>query len=248
MTDTMLQTVLVEDELLYLLETLSAKAVWGLDTERLFPTIDLVHEQRLARGLALLKEHGWLMPAAHDTWDMNVPLIQMITAVVDPEIVLTTTYFSPSNTKAVIVYYLAQPLLVELAQLENTAYRLTSLPSLSFLVERLGQSLALPDAAMAVSVQPILVDSVSVAHNTMLRQFLANAHLLAEIEVSRINGNVLLKQIALTLFKTKEGIKLAQYVNEDKQTICFEDVTMASFDEKVSMIIRLLLQINPEIS
>lgn len=248
MTETMLQTVLVEDELLYLLETLSAKAVWGLDTERLFPTIDLLHEQRLARGLALLKEHGWLMPAAHNTWDLNVPLMQMITAVVDPEIVLTTTYFSLSNTKAIIAYYLAQPLIVELAQLENATYRLASMPSLSFLVERMGQSLALPVAATTASVQSIFVDSASVAHHTILRQFLTKDHLLAEIEVSRINGTTLLKQIALTLFKTKEGIRLAEYVDEDKQTICFEEVTMTSFHEKVSTIIRLLLQINPESS
>lgn len=246
MTEIMLQTVLAEDELLYLLETLSAKAVWALDTNRLFPTVDHVHEQRLAHGLALLKEHGWLRPADHHTWNMNVPLMQMMTAVVDPEIVLTTTYFSSSNTKAVIAYYVAQPLIVELAQLENASYRLISLPSLSFMIERIAQSLALPFTAPAASVHPSFVDRASVAYNTTLRQFLTKEQLLAEIEVSRISDNELLKQLALTFFKTKEGIRLAHYVDEDKQTIYFEEVTMASFHEKVSTLISLLLQINPE--
>jgi hypothetical protein len=264
MTETMLQTVLEEDELHYVLETLSARAVWGMDNERLFPATTGEREQRLARGLALLKEHGWLLPAAHDTWHMDAGLIRLIAAVADPEIVLTTTYFLSTTAKAVIAYYLAQPLIVELTQLENTTYRLASLPSLPFLLDRIGQSLALPVTATATNGQPRLVDravfrqvtahhhrasgngSAPVENNTTPNQFLTNAHLLAELEVGRTNGDKLLKQTTLTLFKVDHEIWVAQYTDENQQTIRLESVTRTSFAATLVTIIQSLRQINPE--
>lgn len=264
MTETMLQTILEEDELLYLLETLSAKAVWGMDNARLFPTTAGERGQRLARGLALLKEHGWLLPAAHNTWHMDPRLIRLIAVVADPEIVLTTTYFLSTTTKAVIAYYLAQPLIVELTQLENATYRLASLPSLSFLLDRIGQLLALPVTVTATTGQPRLVDndvfrqvkahnhraagngSALVEHNATLSQFLTNAHLLAELEIGRTNGDTLLKQTTLTLFKVDHEIWMAQYIAENQQTIRLESVTLASFAATLVAMIQSLQQINPE--
>jgi hypothetical protein len=272
MTEIMLQTVLEEDELYYLLATVAAKRVWGLDNTRLFPQMALApdadpiivasREARLANGLALLKAHGWILPAAHDTWDINGGLVQMVATIADPEIVLTTTYFLAPTTKALLAYYLAHPLIVEVAQLEDATYRVASLPSLPFLLTRMGQTLDLPANGVIVNAQPLFVapdvfrDAAKHRHGagvkgrvgadeaTALAQLLADAHLRAEIGLARTTGDELLTQITLTLFAAKGMIWMAH--ETEVNLIRLEPLTMTVFSDTITSAVQQLLQIRPE--
>lgn len=272
MTEIMLQTVLEEDELYYLLATVAARRIWGMGNTRLSPQMAMAraadpmliadHEARLAHGLALLKTHGWLLPADHDTWDINGGLVQMAATIADPEVVLTTTYFLAPAAKSVLAYYLAQPLIIEVAQLENATYRLASLPSLPFLLTRIGQSLALSADGTTATTPPFRVashvfrDAARQRHDfavnghqateqpTPLVQMLAEAHVHAEITLLRTFGDDLLSQSTLTLFSTKGTIWMAYETDED--LIQLEPLTMTVFSDTIALFVQRLLQIRPE--
>ena len=132
----MMQAKLTPPEFAYLLQTLEAQKVVGVNNAELFPTDPAVRDELLNRGLLQLQADGWFV-SADGKISANSRLMVLVAVIANPEIVLTATHLAESNTRQIVTYYLAAEYVVEQFQTDDGDYVLTQLPAKAALVERL---------------------------------------------------------------------------------------------------------------
>ena len=73
-------------ELAYLLVTVRARGLVGVEDPRLFPESQIDKDSTFATGLKLLKEHQWLKPGPNGSLRMDDALLYLVAVAAEPEI------------------------------------------------------------------------------------------------------------------------------------------------------------------
>ena len=128
-----MQAKLEPAELAYILHTLEAKAVVGVDNAGLFPDETVARDALLKRGFTQLQEHGWFV-ADNGQISANPRLMLMVAVMANPAYVLTATHFS-AESQQTITGYLADELVVEQFLTPDGSYQLAQLESATVLME-----------------------------------------------------------------------------------------------------------------
>ncbi len=146
--------VLEKAEFAYLLATLQATSVVGVDDPALFPTEKEARDAIYGTGFDTLKEHGWLKPAEQPGQLILDDLLLFMAAVVaDPAYVVFTARNSGGGNQQLLLHYLAEPEIVELSATPDQKYRLGLVPDRAAMLQRIQEMLGLPEKAEAPRFQ-----------------------------------------------------------------------------------------------
>lgn len=141
-----MQAKLQPAEFAYLLHSLGAKQVVGVDNAQLFPADDSTRDELLRRGLKQLLAHGWFV-ADGDQVSSNPGLMLLAAAIAAPNATLSATHFPRKDARQIITYYLTDGLIVEQFLTAGGDYQLAQLASPAALVLRLAKIFSLPEEA-----------------------------------------------------------------------------------------------------
>jgi hypothetical protein len=138
-----MQALLKLSEFSYLLHTLSAKQVVGINNESVFPSDETAREVMLAQGFTDLQENGWLI-SQNGKYQTNAELMLLVAVLAAPENTIMLTRRVADETRQTVTYYQAQGIFVEQIYTSEKRYLLTRLDSLSEIVDRLSEAMSIP--------------------------------------------------------------------------------------------------------
>ena len=147
--------VLEKTEFAYLLATLHATSIVGIDDVELFPADKEARDSTYVAGLKSLQEHGWLKPIPQQPGQQNLDdtLLLMTAVIADPQYVIFTVRHSSGDNQQILLHYLAEPDIVELSATPEGKYRLGVVPDRLAMLRRIQEMLGLPETSGAASVQ-----------------------------------------------------------------------------------------------
>ncbi len=134
--ESLVQAELEPSEFAYVLHSLRAENVVGINNEQLVPREAAVRTAQLQLGLAKLLEHGWFV-AGEDGIDANDLLMLMVAVVAEPAYVLAATHYLEGNARQTLAYYVNHGISVELFQAASGNYVLSRLATTAELAGRL---------------------------------------------------------------------------------------------------------------
>ena len=138
--------VLEPAEMAYLLATLHATQVVGIEDPALFPTDEPTRAATIEQGLQALKDHGWLIPLPQpDQFNLNDLLMYAVAVVADPQFVVFTIRNEASGGSRLLLHYLSGADIVELSTTADEKYALALIPDRPSMLSRIGQLLGLSD-------------------------------------------------------------------------------------------------------
>ncbi|NJN95288.1 MAG: hypothetical protein HC875_14860 [Anaerolineales bacterium] len=141
-------------ELSYLLQTMSARSVIGVDNSQLFPKDEAENEALLKQGLEQLVAHGWLINDESGKVRFNEALVYLIAVMADPKIAIMTTLQEVEGFYQLITHYLAGPVIVEQMRTTTNQYQLVAVPDIDTTVKRIQLAVrAMEENAAGVGMQ-----------------------------------------------------------------------------------------------
>ena len=143
----LMQAVLRPSELAYLLQTLGAKRVVGVNNQALFPGDPAANRALLQDGLAVLTEHRWLNKRGNEGIYTDNKLMLMAAIMAAPSMVIFAVLFSSADSYRTVVYYAAPGHVVGQYIAADGNYVLTHFASPNAIVRHWQQAtdLSLPD-------------------------------------------------------------------------------------------------------
>lgn len=181
-----MQARLQPGEFAYLLHSLGASKVIGVNNSQLFPQEARSLDALLQQGFSALLDHGWLVPDEQG-YKTHTGLVLLTAVVANPEYVIVLTLAPPDGGKQFVTYYLAQDIIVEQMLTTERDYLLTQLDTFSIIVERLTQALSI-DAKPHDWSDTISVES-NVFEDVMQRLMNNNLHELENL-LTASNNNI----------------------------------------------------------
>ncbi len=136
-------------ELSYLLATLNAPAIVGVDAKTLFPKKQSAREAMFQKGREELETHGWIRPIPDrpDESELDAELLELVSIIAAPYFVIATQRISGVRERQVVMHYMADENIVELSASEEETYRLGLVPDRDALFERIAAMLQLQGKA-----------------------------------------------------------------------------------------------------
>lgn len=150
----MSKLLLEPPELSYLLQTMNARSVIGVNNSQLFPKDEAENEALLKQGLEQLVTHGWLTNDESGKVRFNETLVYLIAVMADPKIAIMTTLQKAEGFYRLITHYLAGPVIVEQMRTTANQYQLAAVPDIDTTVKRIQLAVrAMEENTAKVSVQ-----------------------------------------------------------------------------------------------
>ncbi len=142
-------TELETAELAYLLATVDASGLLGVDDPKLSPATAKAQEATYSKGRQQLEAHGWIQPIPDKPGehDLNPGLFQMVAVVAAPEQVIATSHGESPDDRRLVLHYLVGEHIVELWATSDKSYFIASLPDHATLNQRIAQLLGLTESA-----------------------------------------------------------------------------------------------------
>ncbi|GJM42726.1 MAG: hypothetical protein DHS20C20_30080 [Ardenticatenaceae bacterium] len=143
-----MSTILLDPaEFSYLLQTMHANSVIGVDNATLFPTIEAENDALLKRGRNLLEKNGWLKPASEaNKLTLDPSLSYLVAIIADPETVILTLRQEQEATQQLMTHYVANQLIVEQARTAAGDYQLGFVSDSATAASRILSSLELTNS------------------------------------------------------------------------------------------------------
>ncbi|MEK7312306.1 MAG: hypothetical protein AAB382_10055 [Chloroflexota bacterium] len=237
-------------EFAYLLATLHATSVVGVDDPALFPTEREARDGAYGAGFDRLQEHGWLKPAEQPGQLILDDLLLLMTAVVvDPAYVVFTARNSGGGNQQLLLHYLAGPEIVELSTTPDQKYRIGLVPDRAAMLQRIQEMLGLPGRAEAPrfqfnieeqafqAIQNLVGEGKRKQAAALLREQGVNGtkgeSLLAAlsatdsggmIAVARASGGEIAAGRKVTVFRQADAVWLMQRIDATTTTLSLETV------------------------
>jgi hypothetical protein len=139
-------------EFAYLLATVEAQDVLGIDTRELFPKAAKKRDKLYAQGRSDLEANGWLEPTDSTTgeYDLNAELFHIVAAIASPDFVLASLREHPPEASGLTVYYFTEDGIAELAPIANGRFRLGVAPDRKVLASHMAELLGTKNAKPAI--------------------------------------------------------------------------------------------------
>jgi len=138
-------------EFAYLLATLNASAVVGLDDPALFPAKSSARDVTYGQGRKELEINGWLKPVPDhpEEYELNPALLEIVSIVAAPDFVVATTHSTGEAERQLVLHYLAGDGIVELSAPAEGIYQVGVVLDREALHERIAEMLHLTTALLA---------------------------------------------------------------------------------------------------
>ena len=242
--------VLEPVELAYLLATLHATEVVGIEDPALFPVDEATRAATIEQGLQALKDHGWLTPLPQPgQFNLNDLLVYAVAVIADPQFVVFTIRNEAPGGSRLLLHYLAGADIVELSTTADEKYALALIPDRPTMLGRIGQLLGLsnvPDTSEIrftiakqdfEELQDLAEGGQREAAAGLLKRFGINGQsgdsLLAALESPQANGLIVVArpnrgQIEAgrkaSVFRDSQVVWLAQRTDATSNTFSVETV------------------------
>ncbi|MGH2619708.1 MAG: hypothetical protein ACRDHG_03945 [Anaerolineales bacterium] len=191
-------TELETAELAYLLATVDASGLIGVDDPKLSPATDKAREATYSKGRQQLEAHGWIKPIPDkpDEHDLNAGLFQLVAAVAAPEQVIATSHGESPDDRRLVLHYLVGEHIVELWATSDKSYFLASLPDRATLNQRMAELLGLTKSAQEGQITLTESAFTKLKSHAQKGQQAQAAKLLDAAEVNGEAGKSLLAALA----------------------------------------------------
>lgn len=146
---------LTSPEFAYLLGTVGADQVIGLEAPELFPKDSKAQAEVYGGGLEALKGSGWVQPSPdHEgEFEFDPMALELVAVVGAPQFVLATTASGQGPERILLLHYLNGERLVELSAFREDRYALGFLEDWDQLQSRVAATLALAASAQQVELE-----------------------------------------------------------------------------------------------
>jgi len=130
-------------ELAYVLGTVDASGLIGVDDPKLFPATAKAQEATYSKGRKQLEAHGWIKPIEDKPGehDLNTGLFQLVAVAAAPEQVIATSQGETADDRRQVLHYLVGEQIVELWATSDKSYFLAGLPDRAALNQRMSELL-----------------------------------------------------------------------------------------------------------
>jgi len=185
-------------ELAYLLGTVDASGLIGVDDPKLFPSTAKAKEATYSKGRKQLEEHGWIKPISDKPGEhnLNAGLFQLVAVAAGAEQVIATSQGDSPDDRRQVLHYLAGELIVELWATSDKRYFLASLPDRSALGQRVAELLGLAKSAQAGQITLTEATFNKLKSHAQKGQQAQAEKLLATAEANGPAGKALLAALA----------------------------------------------------
>jgi hypothetical protein len=132
--------VLQASEFAYLLLTVGAKNVLGLEAPELFPTQAKAQDRTYRQGWDKLIANGWVkpLPNGENAHEFDPFLTEMVAIIGTPRIMVVTTH-SIDGSHQMLLHYRSDETTVELSVLEEGQYALGLVPQVEDIANRVSE-------------------------------------------------------------------------------------------------------------
>lgn len=256
-----MQAKLQLSEFAYLLHSLGASKVIGVNNSQLFPPDDQALDSLLQQGFSALEDHGWLVPDEQG-YKTHTGLVLLTAVVANPEFVIVVTLAAPDGGKQFVTYYGVQNIIVEQIFTSERYYLLTQLDKFDVIVERLGQALSItieaPPWPKAVSVESnafenvmqqttngnlMELEAVLIASNDKIPNVSSLAHIMkmlrpvGRVECANLSGDQLNAWYDILFYQDVDNHTWAMTKNAQLDSLVFHPLNYARFEALMSRII-----------
>ncbi len=138
-------TELETAELAYLLATVDASGLIGVDDPKLSPATAKAQDAIYSKGRQQLEEHDWIKPIPDKPGehDLNAGLFQLVAIAAAPEQVIATSTGATADDRRLVLHYLVGDHAVELWATSDKSYFIASIPDRASLTQRIVEVLGL---------------------------------------------------------------------------------------------------------
>jgi hypothetical protein len=137
------------EELAYLLATVGAPGLVGVDDPKLAPSTAKSRDTTFSKGRKQLEAHGWVQEISGKPgeYDLNAGLFHTVAVMAAPEMVVATSHGVAEEDRQLVVHYLVREHIVELWAISEKNYFLARLPDHTVLNERMAELLGIATGA-----------------------------------------------------------------------------------------------------
>lgn len=141
------------EELAYLMVTVGANSLTGVEDPRLFPAAQAERDATYVAGLRLLKQNGHLKPGPTGSLRMDDTLLYLVSVAAEPEFVIFTFRDIANGKRQLVLHYLAGPAVVELSGTPEGKFRIGAIADRAALAQRIAAMLSIEPASQPASVE-----------------------------------------------------------------------------------------------
>jgi hypothetical protein len=202
-------------ELAYLLQTIRAHSVVGVDNAELFPADEAENEALLKLGRERLEFHGWLTPVA-ETVPGTVPgsnkmnfdptVCYLIAIMADPDMAVVTLRQERRGTYQLVAHYLAGRVIVEQMRTADGLYQLGFVSNLATAVSRIQSAVQLSETGANQAAPQIFLNRQAFTRVKNLANDGQTETAVAELQKEGIETSLAVSLVATIQLPTCQGM------------------------------------------
>ncbi|MCB9420411.1 MAG: hypothetical protein H6667_11445 [Ardenticatenaceae bacterium] len=234
-------------ELSYLLQTIRARSVVGVNHAELFPADEVENEALLKLGRDRLIFHGWLKPVPESgKINFDPSICYLIAIMADPETAVITLRQERRGTYQLITHYLAGQVIVEQRRTSDGLYQLGFVSSLATAVSRIQSVIQLSDTAVNQAAPQILLDRQAFTRIKNLASEGQTETAVAELQKEGIESSLAVSLVAAIQMPTYQGMIVVMQ-RENGQIVAKRNMAVMQ-SQQASWLIRMDNLNDPQIA
>ncbi len=234
-------------ELSYLLQTINARSVVGVDNATLFPADKAKNEALLKLGRERLELHGWLKPIPDSNKVNFDPSICYLVAIMaDPDTAIVTLRQERRGTYQLITHYLAGRVIVEQMRTSDGLYRLAFVSSLNTAVARIQSAVQLSDTGVSQAAPQIFLNRQAFSRIKNLASEGQTETAVAELQKEGIDPSLAVSLVGTIQLPTYQGMVVVMQ-REEGQIVAKRNMAVMQ-SQQASWLIRMDNLNDPQIT
>jgi hypothetical protein len=234
-------------ELSYLLQTIRARSVVGVDNTELFPINEAENEALLKLGRERLELHGWLTAVpGTNKMNFNPSICYLIAIMADPEMAVMTLRQEQQGTYQLITHYLAGRVIVEQRRTVDGLYQLGFVASLATAVSRIQSVIQLSESNTNQAAPQIFLDRQAFTRVKNLANEGQTETAVAELQKEGIEASLAVSLVATIQLPTYQGMIVVMQ-RENGQIVAKRNMAVMQ-SQQASWLIRMDNLNDPQIT
>ena len=234
-------------ELAYLLQTIRAKSVVGVDNTELFPTDETKNEALLKLGRERLIFHGWLTPVTGSSKINFEPSICYLIAIMaDPDMAVVTLRQEQRGIYQLITHYLAGRVIVEQQRTSDGLYQLGFVSNLATAVARIQSAIQLSETGANQAAPEIFLNRQAFTRIKNLANEGQTETAVAELQKEGIEASLAISLVATIQLPTYQGMIVVMQ-RENGQIVAKRNMAVMQ-SQQASWLIRMDNLNDPQIT
>lgn len=194
-------------ELSYLLQTIHARSVVGVDNAALFPADEAENEALLRLGRERLEFHGWMKPVPESNkYNFDPAVCYLVAIMADPDMAVVTLRQEQRGTYQLITHYLAGRVIVEQIRTADGLYQLGFVSDLATAVSRIQSAIQLSESNASPVTPQIFLDREAFSRVKSLANEGKTETAVAELQKEGMDTSLAVSLVATIQLPTYQGM------------------------------------------